>query len=170
MRRGVLDRLLAAGADPCWDPELTLRAAQISAPRRRRALEKSLGQAVRDAHRPGRWTCAAPIARSAIRATAPELRALAAEVSREPAPPPQAIALTDQLVRDPGSPLYAPGNEGALRETVRIARSSLRDHTDPTRGDTLRPEGDDVGSRDFRFGATGLLLIIAIAVAFAILS
>jgi hypothetical protein len=34
----------------------------------------------------------------------------------------------------------------------------------------MTPDEDDVGSRDFRFGATGLLLMIAVALAFAILS
>ena len=34
----------------------------------------------------------------------------------------------------------------------------------------MRPEDDNVGSRDFRFGATGLLLVIAFAIAFAIFS
>jgi hypothetical protein len=134
MRRGVLDRLLAAGADPSWDRELALRAAQARAPRRRRALAKSLLEAVRDAHRPPRWSCAAPIARGAVRAAAPELRALAAGLSRERAPTPQAIALADQLVRDPGSPLYAPGDEDALRESVRIALSTLRPASVDRRG------------------------------------
>jgi hypothetical protein len=32
------------------------------------------------------------------------------------------------------------------------------------------PNEDDVGSRDFTFGVTGVLLMIAVAVAFAILS
>jgi hypothetical protein len=31
-------------------------------------------------------------------------------------------------------------------------------------------EADDVGSRDLKLGATGLLLLIAVALAFAILS
>jgi hypothetical protein len=34
----------------------------------------------------------------------------------------------------------------------------------------MKPADDDVGSRDFSFGATGLLLMIAVAIAFAIFS
>jgi hypothetical protein len=34
----------------------------------------------------------------------------------------------------------------------------------------MRPDGDDVGHRDFRFGAAGLLLMITVAIAFAIFS
>ena len=126
LRRGVLDRLLAAGADPSWDDELALRARQVTALRRRRGLADSFVRAVDEAHRPPRWTCAAPLARDAVRATAPELRALAAGLSEETAPAPQAISLAEQLLREPGSPLYAPGDESALREGVRLAREALR--------------------------------------------
>lgn len=131
MRRGVLDRLLAAGADPSWDRELALRAAQVTALGRRRGLAKSLVRAVRDAHRPPRWTCAAPLDRSAVRATTQDLRALAADLCQEAAPAPQGVSLAEQLVREPGSPLYAPGDEAALQESVRLTREALGDHAVP---------------------------------------
>jgi hypothetical protein len=127
----MLDRLLAAGSDPSWDPELTLRAAQVTAVDRRRALAKSLERAVGDAHRPPHWTCAAPLDRRAVRAAAPALRALAADLMEESAPAPQGITLVEQLLRDPGSPLYAPGDEDALREGARIARQALGYEADP---------------------------------------
>ena len=123
-RRGTLDRLLAAGADPSWDPELALRAAQLTAPRRRRALAENLIRVARDAGRPARWSCAVPLDRGAVRQAAPELRALAADLRDQPAP--QAISLVEQLLRDPGSPLYAAGDADALRRSVRIAREALR--------------------------------------------
>jgi hypothetical protein len=121
----MLDRLLAAGGDPCWDPELTLRAAQLTSADRRRSLAKGLERAVSDAHRPPRWTCSAPLDRRAVRATAPALRAVAASLTEPTAVSPQGIALVEQLLRDPGSPLYAPGDEDALRECARIARQAL---------------------------------------------
>jgi hypothetical protein len=121
----MLDRLLAAGSDPCWDPELTLRAAQLTAAHRRGSLAKSLERAVSDAHRPPRWTCSAPVDRRAVRATAPALRALAASLTEATAVSPQGIALLEQLLRDPASPLYAPGDEEALRECARVARQAL---------------------------------------------
>lgn len=121
----MLDRLLAAGSEPSWDPELTLRAAQVTAMNRRRALGRGLERAIGDAHRPPRWTCAAPLDRRAVRAAAPALRALAADLVEGTAPAPQGIALVEQLLRDPGSPLYAPGDEDALRECARIARQAL---------------------------------------------
>jgi hypothetical protein len=119
----MLDRLLAAGADPSWDPELALRAAQVTTPRRRRALAESLVRVARDADRPARWSCAAPLDRSAVRHAAPELRALAADLRDEPTP--QAISLAEQLLRDPNSPLYAGGGADALRRSVRIAREAV---------------------------------------------
>jgi len=125
LRRGMLDRLLAAGGDPCWDPELALRATQVTARGRRRALAESIERAVRDAHRPSRWTCAAPLDRRAVRAAAGELRTLAACIADAAAPAAQGISLAGQLLRDPCSPMYAPGDEDALREGARIARQAL---------------------------------------------
>jgi hypothetical protein len=127
----MLDRLLAAGADPSWDPELALRATQLTAPRRRRGLAQSLLRTVRDAHRAPRWTCAAPVDRRAVRAATRELRALAASLSQNAAPTPQAITLAEQLLREPGSPLYAQGDEGALRESVRVVSEALRPDANP---------------------------------------
>jgi hypothetical protein len=55
------------------------------------------------------------------------------------------------------------------------ARLPLRFHVLAVRWDSERNEGsgmdtEDVGSRDFKFGATGVLLMVAVAVAFAIFS
>jgi hypothetical protein len=111
--------------DPAWDPELGLRAAQITAPNRRRALAASLEAAVRDACRPPRLTAAVPLARGAVRAAADELRLLAECLAGPSAPAAQAVALAGQLVRDPCSPLYAPGSPEALRAAARIAHRAL---------------------------------------------
>jgi hypothetical protein len=125
VRRGTLDRLLAAGMDPDWDPELGLRAAQITAARRRCALSASLQAAVRDAKRPPQWSAAVPLARSAVLAAADELRLLAGCLAEPTAPAAQGVALAGQIVRDPCSPLYAPGNPEALRAAARIAHRAL---------------------------------------------
>jgi hypothetical protein len=125
VRRGKLDGLLAAGADPSWDPELGLRARQISAPRSRRALAESIERAVWEAHRPPRWSCTAPLDRRAVRKATPELSALALELKVQPIPRAQGVALTTQLLRDPDSPLYAPGAEEALRTGALVARRAL---------------------------------------------
>ena len=124
-RRATLDRLLAAGMDPAWDPELRLRAAQITAAKRRCALSASLQAAVRDAHRPPRWSAAVPLARGAVLAAADELRLLAGCLAEPTAPAAQGVALAGQIVRDPCSPLYAPGSPEALRAAARIAHRAL---------------------------------------------
>ena len=125
LRRGMLDRLLAAGADPAWDPELGIRAAQIMSVNRRRALAVTLEATVRDAHRPPRWSAAVPLARGAVRAAAYELHLLAGCLAEAAAPAPQGVALAKQLVRDPNSPLFAPGDHHALRAAARIAHRAL---------------------------------------------
>jgi hypothetical protein len=125
LRRGTLDRLLAAGMDPAWDPELRLRATQITAPKRRCALSASLQAAVRDAHRSPRWSAAVPLARGAVLAAADELRLLAGCLADPTAPAAQGVALAGQIVRDPCSPLYAPDSPEALRAAARIAHRAL---------------------------------------------
>jgi hypothetical protein len=125
VRRDKLDGLLAAGADPSWDLELGLRARQISAPRRRRVLAKSIERAVWEAHRPSRWTCTAPVDRRAVRRATPELSALALELTAQPAAAAQGVALATQLLRDPDSPLYAAGGGEALRAGAVVARRAL---------------------------------------------
>jgi len=125
VRRGKLDRLLAAGADPSWDPELGLRARQIGTPRRRRTLAESLERAVWEAHRPARWACTAPLDRRAVRKATPELSALALDLTVEAAPAAQGVALATQLLRDPDSPLYARGGGDALRVGASVARRAL---------------------------------------------
>jgi hypothetical protein len=127
IRRGKLDGLLAAGADPSWDLELLLRARQISSPRRRRLLAKSIERAVWEAHRPPRWSCTAPLDRRAVRTATPELSALALELTVQPAPAAQGVALATQLLRDPDSPLYAPGGGEALRSGAVVACRALRE-------------------------------------------
>jgi hypothetical protein len=125
LRRDRLERLLAAGADPAWDPELGLRAAQITAPRRRRAIAHSLERAVWEAHQPERWGCTVPLARGAVRSPAPELSALALDLTAETAPAAQGVALATQLLRDASSPLYAPSRTEALRVGASVARRAL---------------------------------------------
>jgi hypothetical protein len=126
LRRRSLDRLLAAGADPSWAADLELRAAQLTRWRTRHALAQNLEHTIDEAQRPPRWSCAAPIDRPAVRAAAPELLALAARLEAEAPPAPEGIALAEQLVEDGSSPLYAPGDERALREGAKLARMALR--------------------------------------------
>lgn len=67
-----------------------------------------------------------PLDRPAVRAATPELLALAAGLEAQAAPAPEGVALAEQLVEDAGSPLYAPGDERALRDCAKVARMALR--------------------------------------------
>jgi hypothetical protein len=141
LRRGRLDALLAAGADPSWDPELGLRAAQLSAPGRRWALAGGLERVVWDARRPPRWDCRAPVDRRAVRAASSELSALAFELAVVTAPSAQGIALASQLLCHPDSPLYATGGGPALRAGAVLAREALlsRDVCSSGNGNNIPP-------------------------------
>lgn len=125
VQRGSLDRLLAAGADPSWAPELRIRAAQITDSRWRRVLANGFASAVREAHTAPCWSCRVPLNRRAVRAAAPELRALTASLTLGGAPTAQGVALAAQLLRDPCSPLYLPGEPETLRTGAEIARQAL---------------------------------------------
>ena len=125
LKRQMLDGLLAAGAEPFWGPELTLRAAQITDLPSRRALADGFARAVCEAHALPRWSCTAPIDRPAVRGATPELRALAASLTLEASAAAQGVALASQLLRNPCSPLYRPGDEHALRMGAEIARRAL---------------------------------------------
>jgi hypothetical protein len=126
LRRDALDRLLAAGGDPSWGADLELRAEQLTAWGKRHALAECLERTIDEAQRPPRWSCAAPLDRPAVRAAIPELLALAAGLEAEASPTPQGVALAEQLMQNASSPLFAPGDEDALRESAEIAWRALR--------------------------------------------
>ena len=125
LKRHMLDGLLAAGAAPSWGPELTLRAAQITDLHSRRALASGFARAVCEAYAVPRWSCTASIDRPAVRGAAPELRALAASLTLEAPAAAQGVALATQLLQNPRSPLFRPGDEHALRVGAEIARRAL---------------------------------------------
>ena len=95
-------------------------------------MSVTLEAAVRDAHRPPQWNAALPLARGAVRAAAHELHSLAESLVETAAPTPQGVALAKQLVSDPNSPLYAPGDHHALRAAARIAHRALTCPAHPT--------------------------------------
>jgi hypothetical protein len=86
---------------------------------------------VRDAHRPPQWSAAVPLACGAVRAAAHELHLLAESLVETAAPTAQGVALAKQLVSDPNSPLYAPGDHHALRAAARIGHRALSYQADP---------------------------------------
>ena len=123
----IMRHMLSAGrhAGSDYDRWVTPMEAFRAATGGVRALAGEFARAVCEAHAPPRWSCTAPIDRPAVRGAAPELRALAASLTLEAPAAAQGVALASQLLRNPYSPLYRPGNEHALRVGAKIARRAL---------------------------------------------
>jgi hypothetical protein len=127
VHRGRLDRLLAEGRSPATDPQLALRADQLSRP----ATRARLADCVRDA------VCSlddsalaqylrpeVPVAAASVRACAREIDDLARMLSG-PSPRVRGVAIVRGLLTDGAGPLYDGSQAGRLRETVSAARSAL---------------------------------------------
>jgi hypothetical protein len=126
LRRGSLDRSLAAGADPAASPELSRRARQLTSRRSRSTLAASVRSLVGAAESPPRgYTSAAPIQRQEILAERELLLELAADLESGDELKPRGIALVERLLIDGDSPLYLSGPGGALREALGQARAAL---------------------------------------------
>jgi hypothetical protein len=126
VHRGRLDRLIAEGRDPTTDPQLSLRAAQLSRPALRATLARSLLNAVRsiDNRAISRFPSPhIPVDAASVRACSPELRDLARALT-DIAAGPRGAAITKILITDGASPLYV-GGQAELRNTLLAARSAL---------------------------------------------
>jgi hypothetical protein len=125
-----LDAQLAAGVDPVTSAELALRAGQLRSPRRRARFARSLRRAIASAEArtyariPGR-SSAVPVSRAAVLEARPELEALADDLVEIAHPRPRGVALTLQLLRDGGGPLYRPWAPANLRDAAEQARHAL---------------------------------------------
>jgi hypothetical protein len=125
-RAGDLDRKLAAGASPSADALLAIRARRLTGPRYRARVAAGLARAVRDAEASTRGFSAAvrPDRREVIAArtvlTTLERRLRGAgQVSA------RGVALLESLLTDGTSPLYLPGEPGALGSRLRAAAAAL---------------------------------------------
>jgi hypothetical protein len=123
LRRGSLDRSLAAGADPHDSPELARRARQLASPRFREGLAAGICNLLDAAEEPPRGlTSAVPLRRREILDNRPLLVELAEELRSGDELQPRGIALVERLLIDGDSPLYYAGD---LREQLRRARAAL---------------------------------------------
>jgi len=125
-RAAELDRQLAAGASPGADALLAIRSQRITGRRYRARIAAGLARAVRDAEATTRGFSAAirPDRREVIAA-----RIVLATLDRrlrtaEPVRP-QGVALLESLLTDGTSPLYRPGEAGALGSRLRAAAAAL---------------------------------------------
>jgi hypothetical protein len=122
-----LDRRLASGASPNESPALRRRARKLTSNRKRRSLAAAVSRLVDEADQPARpLTAAVPIQRGAVRACRPLLLMVVEDLKDEQLPvSAKGIALMEQLLRDGGSPVYAPLGERALEEALRHAHAAL---------------------------------------------
>jgi hypothetical protein len=126
LRRGSLDRSLAAGEDPAGSPALSRRARQLGSPRSRAGLAASIRNLLDAAEEgPRGFTAAVPIQRRAILRERQLLLQLAADLESQDELEPRGIALVEQLLIDGGSPLYVEGPEPALHGALVHAHAAL---------------------------------------------
>jgi hypothetical protein len=126
LQRLSLDGRLARG-DPAWaSPELRWRAAQMTSQRERRRIAEEIDGVLEAAAGPPRPRGAAvPLDRAGVLACDGLLRVLADDLRHADLVQPRGVALLRQLLRDGGSPLYAPEAEGSLDRSLRHARAAL---------------------------------------------
>jgi hypothetical protein len=126
LRRGALDRSLAAGEDPAASPELSRRARQLTSRRSRAGLAASIRNLLETAEeRPRGFTAAVPIQRREILRERPLLLQLAADLESQDELEPRGIALVERLLIDGGSPVYVDTPEGALHGALVHAHAAL---------------------------------------------
>jgi hypothetical protein len=126
LRRGSLDRSLAAGADPAASPELARRARQLTSRRCRAGLAASIRNLLDAAEeRPRGFSATVPIQRHEILRERRRLLELAADLESHDELKPGGIALVERLVTDGDSPVYVDSPEGTLREALGQARAAL---------------------------------------------
>jgi hypothetical protein len=126
-RRSELTRALAEGADPTTRPELELRAAQLRSSRNRNTLARALGRIVAEARRPVMTRSRVIIIRRAEVLNAED--AIMAMIERLRSSKPvlaEGMAMAEQIIADADkSPLYNPGEPGALRRLIGVARTVM---------------------------------------------
>lgn len=126
LRRGSLDRRLAAGVDPQASPELARRARQLTSPRFRAGLAAAIRNLMDAAEEPRRGlTSAVLIQRHGILGERGALLELAADLESDDRLQPRGIALVERLLTSPDSPVYLSSPEGTLREALGQARAAL---------------------------------------------
>lgn len=109
---------------PPADAELRKRLVALTAPSHRRATARSLRRVLAEAERPAVLSAQIPVDRRAVRAERARLADLISTLSDCDAPvSARGVALADDLVRSPASPLYhhrkSPTGSGELRSAVR---------------------------------------------------
>jgi hypothetical protein len=121
-----LDRELAEGTHPWRSQELSLRAAQLTSPRRRTRFANELEAAVAQVRKgPVDIRVCVPLQRAGIVASAEELLELAAALRSSSVCLPRAAALVSYLLYDARSPLYFSETAATPASIARAALAGL---------------------------------------------
>jgi hypothetical protein len=108
LRRASLDHRLAAGADPATDDDLAIRAEELCTTATRARIAAVILRLIDEAaDPPPPFSSQAPLARPAIMACSPRLRAIAGRLKSDRRLAPAGIAQAAMLVREGTSPLYS---------------------------------------------------------------
>lgn len=127
VHRHGLTHALARGERPATRPELALRAAQLTSPRNRRGLARTLRRAVDDAHRPPTHPFGmALIRRKAVLEAKPAIQALIDRLENCTEVEAEGMAMADEIITNANrSPLYNASEPGTLRRQIRVATAAL---------------------------------------------
>jgi hypothetical protein len=120
-----LDAQLAAGEDPFSGPALALRAAQLASRRLRRQLAAGLEHAWSGGRERGALSAALPVDATAVQIARPALEQLANALRSRERVAVRGVALTQILLTQPGSALYASRYPEELYERAREALLAL---------------------------------------------
>jgi hypothetical protein len=124
LRRGELDRELAAGADPESTECLRRRACELTARSQRAGLAAAYERLLAEASAPP-ILLRAPVNRGGVRESAPRLAHLATRLREDPDVRAQGVARARVLLTDAAGPLYAPHGGPRFGDAVRSALASL---------------------------------------------
>jgi hypothetical protein len=128
LRGSWLDRELAAGAPPWSTPLHSARSLQITSPRARRSLARSLDRLIERASYPAHPTATSALAtldRAAVLGSREHLRAIA-DLLRDERPVSTAgIAALRDLLSDGAGPIYSPLSGSGLGRVLVSIRDSL---------------------------------------------
>ena len=119
-RRGQLDRELARGLPPVVEPELELRARQLTRPAKRRKLAESLRMLVAQAESPPRpvFTSALPVRREPVLLHRESLLEIAARLDHPSPISPIGVARVLCFLTDGDGPLFNRSSEQLMGEAV----------------------------------------------------
>jgi hypothetical protein len=140
-----LNAALAGGADPAQSPELTLRAQQLAARKKRNQLAKAINDLIEIADRHSRATLVTPYAPfrpKQIQANRSLLLELARQLRGYKPAALRGLALTALMIEDGRGPLTTDSDPATLERAVRAALAALdagssqREHARPRIGTT----------------------------------